>query len=140
VLAKVTRDRIMTALHDDFPHYDFAQHKGYVTPVHAAALGRHGPCPEHRMSYVNVAAALAAAGAWSVDDDDAVVEGVEDGAPVEPEDAAAGGAATPGTGAVRHNGSVRDGSVRDGTSAGGVGASRMWSLHRRVGERSGAGA
>jgi ribonuclease HII len=57
VLAKVTRDRMMVELHDRFPGYDFAQHKGYVTPEHAAALSRHGPCPEHRHSYVNVARA-----------------------------------------------------------------------------------
>ncbi len=55
VLAKVTRDRIMIELHERFPIYDFAQHKGYVTPEHAAALDTHGPCFEHRHSYVNVA-------------------------------------------------------------------------------------
>jgi ribonuclease HII len=54
VLAKVTRDRIMVNLHEKWPEYDFKTHKGYVTPVHAAALVRHGPCPEHRFSYVNV--------------------------------------------------------------------------------------
>lgn len=63
VLAKVTRDRIMTELHERYPDYDFAQHKGYVTPGHAAALAAHGPCPEHRMSYANVAAALSGASA-----------------------------------------------------------------------------
>jgi ribonuclease HII len=55
VLAKVTRDRIMAGLHEQFPHYDFLGHKGYVTPVHNAALDAHGPCAEHRFSYVNVA-------------------------------------------------------------------------------------
>jgi len=54
VLAKVTRDRIMVGLHDRWPDYEFATHKGYVTPVHSAALRRHGPCPEHRFSYINV--------------------------------------------------------------------------------------
>jgi ribonuclease HII len=54
VLAKVTRDRIMVDMHSHWPEYEFATHKGYVTPVHAAALMRHGPCPEHRFSYVNV--------------------------------------------------------------------------------------
>jgi ribonuclease HII len=54
VIAKVTRDRIMCRLHDRWPQYDFATHKGYVTPGHAAALVKHGPCPEHRFSYVNV--------------------------------------------------------------------------------------
>ncbi len=55
VLAKVTRDRIMTGLHDRHPLYDFGTHKGYVTEGHSAALDAHGPCSEHRFSYVNVA-------------------------------------------------------------------------------------
>jgi ribonuclease HII len=54
VIAKVTRDRIMVGMHERWPQYDFATHKGYVTPAHAAALAAHGPCPEHRFSYVNV--------------------------------------------------------------------------------------
>jgi ribonuclease HII len=54
VIAKVTRDRIMVRLHERWPEYDFATHKGYVTPGHAATLAEHGPCPEHRFSYVNV--------------------------------------------------------------------------------------
>ncbi len=57
VLAKVTRDRIMVELDDQFPKYGFAVHKGYITDEHSAALLRHGPCAEHRFSYVNVAAA-----------------------------------------------------------------------------------
>ena len=43
VLAKVTRDRIMVALDAEFPQYGFAEHKGYCTPVHDAALAEHGP-------------------------------------------------------------------------------------------------
>jgi ribonuclease HII len=54
VLAKVTRDRIMTGMHDRFPAYDFKTHKGYITDQHSAALTAHGPCPEHRMRFVNV--------------------------------------------------------------------------------------
>ncbi len=54
VVAKVTRDRLMVALHEHFPVYDFATHKGYITPTHQAALAEHGPCPEHRFSFVNV--------------------------------------------------------------------------------------
>jgi ribonuclease HII len=57
VLAKVTRDRLMVELDGRFPDYGFAVHKGYVTDEHSAALTRHGPCIEHRFSYVNVAAA-----------------------------------------------------------------------------------
>jgi ribonuclease HII len=58
VVAKVTRDRLMVQLDAEFPAYDFAQHKGYSTPEHMAALAEHGPCAEHRFSYVNVRAAL----------------------------------------------------------------------------------
>jgi ribonuclease HII len=54
VLAKVTRDRIMCELHEEWPAYDFATHKGYITDVHAAALTAHGPSPVHRMRFVNV--------------------------------------------------------------------------------------
>src|SRR4051812_35644859 len=57
VIAKVTRDRIMVEMHERFPAYDFATHKGYVTTEHNAALMEHGPCAEHRQSYVNVARA-----------------------------------------------------------------------------------
>jgi ribonuclease HII len=71
VIAKVTRDRIMCSLHEHFPAYDFAAHKGYVTPEHAAALSAHGPCAEHRHSYVNVARALRG---LPVDDDDLIEE------------------------------------------------------------------
>jgi ribonuclease HII len=56
VIAKVTRDRIMCRLDECYPEYGFAGHKGYVTAEHAGALERYGPCPEHRHSYVNVAA------------------------------------------------------------------------------------
>ena len=54
IIAKVTRDRMMRELHSSWPEYDFARHKGYSTPEHSAALREHGPCPEHRFSYVNV--------------------------------------------------------------------------------------
>jgi len=54
VLAKVTRDRIMCGLDEEWPAYDFKTHKGYITDVHAAALTEHGPSPVHRMRFVNV--------------------------------------------------------------------------------------
>ncbi|MCZ2838911.1 ribonuclease HII [Modestobacter sp. VKM Ac-2985] len=60
VLAKVTRDRMMLELDGRFPQYGFAEHKGYITDAHSAALDDHGPCPEHRMRFVNVARARAA--------------------------------------------------------------------------------
>ena len=54
VLAKVTRDRIMVGLDGDHPAYDFKTHKGYCTEAHDSALLEHGPCPQHRMRFVNV--------------------------------------------------------------------------------------
>jgi ribonuclease HII len=60
VLAKVTRDRIMTDLHERHPLYGFAQHKGYCTADHAEALMEHGPCSSHRYSYANVIQAMRA--------------------------------------------------------------------------------
>lgn len=54
ILAKVTRDRMMAALHEQWPQYGFATHKGYGTPAHLAALARHGPCPHHRRSFAPV--------------------------------------------------------------------------------------
>lgn len=60
VVAKVTRDRIMVELDRKYPGYGFAEHKGYSTDDHVAALAKHGPCPEHRFSYVNVASAMLA--------------------------------------------------------------------------------
>jgi ribonuclease HII len=57
VIAKVTRDRMMCELHDQYPAYGFVEHKGYVTKSHQRALVEHGPCAEHRRSFVNVRAA-----------------------------------------------------------------------------------
>jgi len=51
VLAKVTRDRLMKEHHERWPAYGFAEHKGYGTPQHLAALAEHGPCPIHRRSF-----------------------------------------------------------------------------------------
>ena len=60
ILAKVTRDAELRELHDRYPRYDFARHKGYPTAIHREALRRYGPCPEHRRSFAPVAAALQA--------------------------------------------------------------------------------
>ena len=57
ILAKVQRDRWCANLHDQFPHYGFATHKGYPTAEHLAALQRHGPCAAHRRSFAPVRAA-----------------------------------------------------------------------------------
>lgn len=51
ILAKVARDREMLRLDAEHPGYGFAQHKGYGTPVHLAALRRLGPSPQHRMGF-----------------------------------------------------------------------------------------
>jgi ribonuclease HII len=51
IIAKVVRDREMAELHCLHPDYGFAQHKGYPTPAHLAALRHLGPLPEHRRSF-----------------------------------------------------------------------------------------
>jgi ribonuclease HII len=58
IIAKVSRDRIMVDLDKTYPQYGFAQHKGYITALHTAALKEHGPCVEHRKSFSNIAALL----------------------------------------------------------------------------------
>ena len=58
IIAKVTRDRMMVELDAIYPQYGFAQHKGYITAAHTAALHAHGPCAEHRKSFSNIAALL----------------------------------------------------------------------------------
>jgi ribonuclease HII len=51
IIAKVTRDHLMTELDAAFPEYGFARHKGYGTADHLAAIRRHGPCPHHRKTF-----------------------------------------------------------------------------------------
>jgi ribonuclease HII len=51
ILAKVHRDGLMLALHEQWPDYGFDRHKGYPTAAHLAALDRYGPCPAHRRSF-----------------------------------------------------------------------------------------
>lgn len=58
IIAKVTRDRIMRELDEEFPQYGFAKHKGYITAAHTKALNAHGPCIEHRRSFSNIAALI----------------------------------------------------------------------------------
>lgn len=58
VIAKVTRDRIMTELDGKYPDYGFAKHKGYITSAHTKALNIHGVSEIHRKSYANIAALL----------------------------------------------------------------------------------
>lgn len=51
ILAKVTRDAEMATLDLAFPHYGFAQHKGYPTAVHLQKLQEHGATEHHRRSF-----------------------------------------------------------------------------------------
>ena len=51
ILAKTERDRLMLELAQLYPGYGFAEHKGYPTPQHRAALAELGPSPVHRLSF-----------------------------------------------------------------------------------------
>lgn len=51
IVAKVTRDRMMTDLHRDFPHYGWDRNAGYGTAEHRAAIARHGFTDHHRRSF-----------------------------------------------------------------------------------------
>jgi ribonuclease HII len=62
ILAKVTRDRMLLDLHQDFPMYGFNAHAGYGTPQHLSALFEHGPCEHHRRSFAPVREAQAKRG------------------------------------------------------------------------------
>ncbi len=58
ILAKVYRDRWCAEFHLQYPQYGFADHKGYGTAEHLAALREHGACPQHRRSFAPVAEVL----------------------------------------------------------------------------------
>jgi ribonuclease HII len=58
IVAKVTRDRLMVAAHDEHPDYAFDDNKGYPAPAHRDALDRVGPCLLHRSSWAPIAALL----------------------------------------------------------------------------------
>lgn len=58
ILAKVSRDRMMTTYHERFPQYQFHLHKGYPTQEHLRRLQQFGPCPGHRRSFRPVQACL----------------------------------------------------------------------------------
>ena len=58
ILAKVSRDRWCAQLHQAYPQYGFAGHKGYGTAEHLAALREHGACPQHRKTFSPVAQVL----------------------------------------------------------------------------------
>ncbi len=58
ILAKVYRDRWCAEYHLEYPQYGFADHKGYGTERHLAALREHGACPQHRKSFAPVSKVL----------------------------------------------------------------------------------
>ncbi len=58
IVAKVVRDRMMTALSSIYPAYHFDEHMGYPTPVHLEALRRWGPSPVHRRTFAPVMRAM----------------------------------------------------------------------------------
>lgn len=58
IVAKVYRDALLVELDAIEPRYGFAEHKGYATPAHLAALKEHGPCPHHRTGFWRVRDAL----------------------------------------------------------------------------------
>ena len=58
IIAKVTRDRMMVALHDAHPGYNWRSNKGYGTPEHYAGLKAHGVTPHHRRSFAPIRAIL----------------------------------------------------------------------------------
>jgi ribonuclease HII len=60
ILAKVQRDRLCQALHEQHPQYGFDGHKGYPTPAHLAALRKYGACAQHRRSFAPVREVLGA--------------------------------------------------------------------------------
>jgi ribonuclease HII len=82
VVAKVTRDALMCELGDEYPEYGFSRHKGYSTRSHMKALADHGPCREHRRSFVNVRGSVLAAVEAGLDD--AAEAGLDVGAEAGP--------------------------------------------------------
>ena len=58
IIAKVTRDRLMTELAKDYPAYGWDKNAGYGTKVHIAALNQYGITPHHRRSYAPIAKIL----------------------------------------------------------------------------------
>lgn len=52
IVAKVTRDRLMQKIDEEYPMYNFKKHKGYGTKEHIEAIRKYGPCPYHRASFL----------------------------------------------------------------------------------------
>ncbi len=51
IIAKVTRDRLMKEMDEEYPQYGFLNHKGYGTKEHINAIKKYGICPIHRISF-----------------------------------------------------------------------------------------
>jgi ribonuclease HII len=66
IIAKVTRDRLMSALAQECPGYGFEQHKGYAVPEHLEALDRLGPTAHHRSFFAPVVAAREKHQPWTI--------------------------------------------------------------------------
>lgn len=62
IIAKVTRDRLMSEYHRQYPQYNFVAHKGYGTAEHLRMLAAHGPCAIHRLSFRPVGEVVAGTG------------------------------------------------------------------------------
>ncbi|MCB0422771.1 MAG: ribonuclease HII [Bdellovibrionales bacterium] len=54
IVAKVTRDRLLTEMSQNYPEYGFEKHKGYCTAAHKEAIAKHGPTPVHRPTFAGV--------------------------------------------------------------------------------------
>ncbi|MFA4999765.1 MAG: ribonuclease HII [Patescibacteria group bacterium] len=54
IIAKVSRDWLMSELDKKYPAYEFARHKGYGTKLHLEKIAEHGPCPIHRYSFAPI--------------------------------------------------------------------------------------
>jgi ribonuclease HII len=52
ILAKVSRDRYMLEMAEQYPQYQFEKHKGYPTKLHYERLREYGPCPIHRKTFL----------------------------------------------------------------------------------------
>jgi ribonuclease HII len=77
IIAKVTRDRMMHEAHEKWPEYGFAQHKGYGTKAHMAAVRKLGPCPIHRLTFRPLPEIVAQLSKGSGKVDEADTEGIQ---------------------------------------------------------------
>ncbi len=80
IVAKITRDRLMTELDAQYPLYGFAQHKGYATPQHLSAIAKHGLCDIHRRTFHPRALAVTT---QDIVDAKQTVQGIPSGRPRE---------------------------------------------------------